>query len=101
MLLQSHIRNSQTGAFQIDLLPALPKSWSSGSVTGLCARGGFEVDMTWDKGRLTKTLIRSKLGNPCVVAYHGQQMNLKTAPGQTYELTGDMLWANDKRTNND
>ena len=97
MLLQSHIRNSQTGTFQIDLLPALPKSWSSGSITGLCTRGGFEVDMTWDKGRLTKTAIRSKLGNPCVVAYHGQQMNLKTAPGQTYELTGDMLWANDRR----
>jgi alpha-L-fucosidase 2 len=93
MLLQSHIRDAKTKTHQLDLLPALPKVWPSGSVKGLCARGGFEVDLTWDKGRLTKTVIHSRLGNPCVVSYNGREINLKTAPGQTYEAIGDIPWA--------
>jgi alpha-L-fucosidase 2 len=93
MLLQSHIRDAKTKTHQLDLLPALPKTWPSGSVKGLCARGGFEVDLTWDKGRLTKTVIHSRLGNPCVVSYNGRDINLKTTPGQTYEAIGDIPWA--------
>ncbi len=58
MLLQSH--NGQ-----IHLLPALPKSWSKGRITGLKARGGFIVDMEWEKGRLTRGQIKSEAGNLC------------------------------------
>lgn len=51
MLLQSQERDSE-GRYVIDVLPALPKSWLSGSVKGLKARGGFEVDITWEQIKL-------------------------------------------------
>lgn len=56
MLIQSH-------EDVLALLPTLPSAWSKGRVTGLCARGGFEVDMQWDKGRLTDAEVRSKGGD--------------------------------------
>lgn len=65
MLVQSH------EGF-IHLLPALPKEWPSGEVTGLVARGGFVVDLKWNEGRLQSAVIRSKLGGDCRIKVSGE-----------------------------
>ena len=58
MLVQSH-------AGVVDLLPALPAAWPRGRVTGLRTRGGFELDLSWDEGRLTRVRVRSRIGGTC------------------------------------
>jgi alpha-L-fucosidase 2 len=74
MLLQS-----QNGTLK--LLPALPKAWSTGKVTGLCARGGFVVDLEWKDGKLTAATILSKEGSPPRISYAGKITELKLDRG--------------------
>jgi alpha-L-fucosidase 2 len=59
----------QSQAGEIQLLPALPKAWHTGEVSGLRARNGFEVSEVWAEGRLISATIISTLGEPCIVRY--------------------------------
>lgn len=72
----------------LHLLPALPDAWKEGTVTGLCARGGFEVSLTWKNGRLVAARILSKTGEPCLVDYDGNKRTLDIKKGTTIQLDG-------------
>jgi len=79
MLLQNH-------AGEIHILPALPKAWTSGHVKGLCARGGFVVDIKWNNGQLSKIKILSKTGKTCQIRYNIAVLKMKTEKGKQYIL---------------
>ncbi len=82
MLLQSHFG-------EIHLLPALPVAWPEGDVKGLCARGGFVVDMSWRNGKLKRAEIRSKVGGKCKVRYREKVVELATEAGKSYNVSID------------
>jgi alpha-L-fucosidase 2 len=94
MLLQSQLD-------EIDLLPALPRAWPTGRVKGLCARGGFVVDIQWNRGRLSRAVIHSKLGRKCSIrsvvpvvlesnrSVAGKTIQFETEAGGTYVLSVD------------
>lgn len=79
MLLQSHM------GF-IQLLPALPDAWKDGSISGICAKGNFEVDMSWKNGQLAEATVFSKAGEPCTVRYGDKTLSFKTSKGKVYKL---------------
>lgn len=74
----------------IDLLPALPSQWKSGSVRGLRARGGFEVSEVWAGGRLTRAEITSKGGDAARVRYKGREVALRWKAGETKRLNAEL-----------
>ncbi len=79
MLMQSHM------GF-IHLLPALPDAWKDGKVSGLCAKGNFEMDIEWKDGELSEVTILSNNGGACEVRYKDSVLMLKTVKGKNYTL---------------
>jgi len=71
MLLQSH-------AGEIELLPALPTAWPSGSVKGLRARGGFTVDIQWREGKITRYRIVSPTPQKVMVRIQGETKTIQS-----------------------
>lgn len=83
MLVQSHNDD-------IELLPALPTAWPTGSVEGLRARGGFIIDESWKNGALTSVTIRSTTGTRCAVRYKNRSATFTLTPGQIVRLTDSL-----------
>nr|WP_314897840.1 glycoside hydrolase family 95 protein [uncultured Flavobacterium sp.] len=94
----------QSQSNYIQLLPALPKAWSEGSVKGLIARGGFEINMDWNNQQLSSASIKSLNGAECIIltkvpvkitnsdivsqkTANGYQISFKTTKGKSYQLT--------------
>ncbi len=79
MLLQSCVG-------EIELLPALPKAWPNGSVTGLRARGGFEIDIKWKDGILYSVTVRNIKGDKCKIRYGDKTKEITLDKGQSCNL---------------
>ncbi len=83
MLLQSHTS-------VVHLLPALPDAWPAGEVLGLCARGGFELDLKWAGGKLSSAVLRSKIGGTCALRYRHFNRTVETKVGKQYRFDGGL-----------
>lgn len=79
MLLQSH-------GGRIRLLPALPAAWPSGKVWGLRARGGVEVSLSWEEGRLKEAELAAHRPVKTAVVYEEQELELILAEGERYHF---------------
>ena len=83
MLIQSH-------AGEISLLPALPEAWVGGSIKGVRARGGLEVDMEWRQGRLDKVVLKPQVSGTFMIRYKQKSGQVKLEAGVNVVLDGNL-----------
>jgi alpha-L-fucosidase 2 len=80
----------QSEGGEIELLPALPTAWASGHVSGLRARGGFEIDIAWADHKLTSAKITSTSGQKAVVRYGDKTTEIQLKSGKSVQLKADL-----------
>jgi len=83
MLVQSQLN-------EIAILPALPDALPSGKISGVCARGGFELNFEWQNGKLQKIQVLSKAGQKCKLKYGDKKIEISTEKGKTYLFDGKL-----------
>jgi alpha-L-fucosidase 2 len=82
------LMQSQTG--EIELLPALPSAWPTGSAKGLRARGGFEIDLAWKDGKLADAKVKSVGGRAATIRYGDRTTEIKLKSGETVQLDSEL-----------
>jgi alpha-L-fucosidase 2 len=99
MLLQSRVLETEGAAqrFEIEVLPALPSAWPNGSVTGLRVRGGFEVDIAWNGGKLTNAVLRSSANRKVMVRYANRVVELDVKRDRPVRLNSELLEITDRK----
>ena len=85
MLLQSHLRD-ENGDFYQDILPALPSALSTGKISGIKGRGGFEFTINWENEKMVSVDVKSILGKKLNVRYSGKLISKETVIGETYSF---------------
>ena len=91
MLLQSYVDYDDSSndyrQWVVELLPALPAAWKDGSVSGLCARGGFELSFSWKNGKVTACTVKAgNSGGNITLLYNGRQQHLQLKAGDIHHL---------------
>ncbi len=76
----------QSDENEIRLLPALPDAWESGSIKGICARGGFEITMEWNNKTLNKVVVSSKKGGKTILIYGDTKREITLKKGEKKEI---------------
>ncbi len=80
MLVQSHEKSAE-GKRLVRLLPALPSAWPDGSVSGILAKGGFVVGLSWKNGKLVHSEVVSKFGEPASIVYRDKVVDFSKEIG--------------------
>ena len=83
MLMQSTLKDGQA---TIELLPAAAEAWKEGFVSGLCARGGYEVSFEWKDGKVRDCSIKAKKAGAVTLLFNGQQKTIKLKAGQEQNI---------------
>lgn len=86
MLMQSQLSTIDPQQATIELLPALPEEWKDGAVSGLCARGGYELSFAWKDGKVISCSVKAKKNGTITLLYNGQSQKVKLKTGQNQIL---------------
>ncbi len=86
MLVQSIAPKTMNDYYTIELLPALPATWTTGEIRGICARGGYEIAMSWKDSQVEKVEITARKEGKVYVKYNGKTKCVKVKAGKTTTL---------------